>query len=90
MRIIDRYLVASYVRVFLICFVSLTGLYIVIDVFANLEEFLGYGKQQGGLLAVLVDYYGARVFSFFDRISGVLMLAAYLLAIKTKRVAQEN
>ena len=88
MRIIDRYLVASYIRVFLICFVSLTGLYIVIDVFANIEEFIGYGKQQGGLAAVLVDYYGARVFSFFDRISGVLMLISAVFAITF--VKQQN
>ena len=34
MRIIDRYLLAQFLKVFVICFFSLTGLYIVIDGFS--------------------------------------------------------
>ena len=39
--------------------VSITGLYIVIDVFNNLDEFLGYAREKGSLITVLADYYGA-------------------------------
>ena len=66
----DRYLLRLFLKVLLVCFVSLTGLYIVIDVFNNLDEFVGYAKQDGA--AVFTDYYSARVPWFFDRISGLI------------------
>ena len=72
----DRYLLRFFIKVLLICLVSITGLYIVIDVFNNLDEFLGYGREEGSLLAVLVDYYGARVPWFFNMMSPLLTLIA--------------
>jgi len=81
MRIIDRYLLRQYLKVFLICFISLTGLYIVIDAFANLEEFLDYGEEEGSLLGVLSRYYGYRAVAFFDRVSGTLALTAALFTV---------
>ncbi|MFT5527163.1 MAG: lipopolysaccharide export system permease protein [Pirellulaceae bacterium] len=80
MFIIDRYLLRLFFRVLLICFCSLTGLFIVIDSFGNLEEFLTQGEQQG-LMRVLVDYYGARSLTFFDRTSSLLILIAAMFAV---------
>ena len=49
--------------------------------FENLEEFISYAERQGSLLGVLIDYYGARVLSFFDRISGLLALIAAIFTV---------
>lgn len=76
MRIVDRYIFALFARIFLICFLSLTGLYVVIDAFGNLDDFITHGQSGSGLFAVLAQYYGARSLSFFDQISGVLTLIA--------------
>lgn len=76
MRIIDRYVLRMYLRVLLICFLSLVGLYIVIDAFTHLDELLELAAQRGSLLAVLCEYYGARVLTFFDRTSALLTLVA--------------
>ncbi len=81
MGLIDRYLLRLFVKVLLICFLSLVGLYMVIDAFNNLEEFLSYGKQSGGLHKVLLDYYGPRALTFFDRVSGLLSLVAVLFTL---------
>jgi lipopolysaccharide export system permease protein len=81
MFIIDRYLIRLFVKVLVVCFVSLSGLFIVIDGFGNLDEFLSYSQQQGSLLAVLAEYYGARVLSFFDRTSGLMAMIATLFAV---------
>ncbi|HUG68148.1 MAG TPA: LptF/LptG family permease [Pirellulaceae bacterium] len=81
MSTFDRYLLRLFVKVLLACFLSMVGLYIVIDVFNNLDEFLGYGREQGGLLAVIADYYSARVPWFFDHASGLLALVAGMFAI---------
>jgi hypothetical protein len=51
--IIDRYLLRQFWHTFVICFCSLTGLYIVIDAFGNLEEFINYAHKHGSLLGVM-------------------------------------
>ena len=39
MRILDRQRYWSFLKAYVICYVSLVGLYIVIDAFSNLDEF---------------------------------------------------
>ncbi|MHB8861113.1 MAG: LptF/LptG family permease, partial [Pirellulaceae bacterium] len=81
MTIFDRYLLRTFLKVVGVSFLSLTGLFIVIDLFGNLDEFISYGERQGSLFVVLGDYYGARVLQFFDRISGLLALIATIFTI---------
>ena len=89
MGTIDRYLLRSFLKVLLICFVSLTGLFIVIDAMGNVDEFIGYGETQGGVLNVLVQYYGPRVLSFFDKTSALIALAAALFTVSALRRSNE-
>jgi lipopolysaccharide export system permease protein len=81
MSIFDRYLLRLFGKVLGVCFLSMVGLYIVIDAFGNLDEFLGYGEDQGGLFAVLGAYYSARIPWFFDHISALLALVAGMFAV---------
>lgn len=79
---IDRYLLFLYVRVLVICFTSLTGLLIVVQVFSNLDEFVRFAKQQEqGLLQVLIEYYGPYTLTIFERLSGLFALLALLFVI---------
>lgn len=79
--IIDRYLLQMFFKVLAITFVSLTGLYIVIDAFANLEEFIDHGADNGGMLHVLAEYYGPRALQFFDRMGAIVVLLSAIFAI---------
>ncbi|MCR9117275.1 MAG: LptF/LptG family permease [bacterium] len=81
MKILDRYILWLFLKVLLICFVSLTGLFFVIDAFGNLDEFLEYSKQGKGLAMVLAAYYGPRVLSSFDLVSPLLSLVAAMFAL---------
>jgi len=81
MRIYDRYVLLVFGRVLLVCLISITGLYFVVDGFNNLDEFLRYGRQQDGLLKVLAGYYLARVPWFFDLMSSLLVLVAAMFAV---------
>jgi lipopolysaccharide export system permease protein len=81
MPILDRYLLRQFVRVFLICFVSLTGLFAVFDAFSNLDEFLNYAEKHGHVLELLAKYYGYRSVALFDRLSGVLALTAAMFTV---------
>jgi lipopolysaccharide export system permease protein len=79
--IIDRYLLRQFLQTFLICFCSLNGLYIVIDGMGNLEEFITYARDHGGLLKVMGEYYAYRSLSFFDSTSPILSLIAAMFTL---------
>ncbi|MFV2065554.1 MAG: LptF/LptG family permease [Pirellulales bacterium] len=81
MRIIDRYLSRQFAQVFVVCFISLTGLYIVIDAFGHLDEFINQAGPQGGLFTVLTRYYGYRSLVFFDRTSSILALISAMFTV---------
>jgi lipopolysaccharide export system permease protein len=81
LRIIDGYLLRQFVKNFLICFISLTGLYIVFDAFTNLDEFLAYSEKHGDLATIMAEYYGYKSIYFFDRTSGMLALIAAMFTI---------
>lgn len=81
MRKIDRYLLRQFVQVFLICFVSLAGLYTVIDAFGRLDDFTG-GDQSFGEAAVAAGrYYAMQSLGFFNKTSGVLTLIAAMFTV---------
>ncbi|PQO33774.1 LptF/LptG family permease [Blastopirellula marina] len=81
MTLIDRYLLIQFLKSFLIFFISFTGLFIVIDSFNNLDEFLKYGDMTGSTFGVLWDYYSPRVFTFFGMTSGILTLIAAMFTV---------
>jgi lipopolysaccharide export system permease protein len=89
MLIVDRYLIWLFVKVLLICLFSLTGLFVVIDLFANLDEFLDIATRQGGLPAVMWAYYGPRVLAFFDRTSPLMALMAATFAVTSLQRSNE-
>ncbi|MBN1853633.1 MAG: LptF/LptG family permease [Pirellulales bacterium] len=79
--ILDRYVMVHYLQSFIVCFVSLAGLYIVIDALTHLDQFMAHAGEQGGLLAVLSKYYGYRSVAFFDRMSAIFALAAAIFTV---------
>jgi len=83
MSIMDRYLLRQFLRAFLIGYLSLTGLYVVFDLFTNLDEFLRCGQKVGGVASFVAQYYGYKTILFFDRTSGPLCLvsAMFLVAL---------
>lgn len=82
MWILDRYLLRQFVQSFLICFLSLAGLYVVLHAFSNLEDFINYAQKQGiPVLRLIASYYSLQTVLFFDRTSGVMALIAAMFTI---------
>ena len=81
MGLIDRYVFVSYVRVFLICFGGLFGMYVVGDFVNNLTEFLDLGRRSGSLLHVLSQHYGPSLPWFFDMTSPIAGLIASVFTV---------
>ncbi|MBU4398703.1 MAG: LptF/LptG family permease [Planctomycetes bacterium] len=81
MCIMDRYLLRQFFKTFAICFLSLTGLYIVFDVFTNMEEFVRCGRKVGGVIPFIAHYYSYQTILFFDRTSGLLVLISAMFTV---------
>lgn len=81
MKIIDLYLLRQFLKTYVICFLSLTGLYIVFDAFTHLEDFLNSAEKAGGLLWLMAPYYGYRSILFFDRTSALLSLVSAMFTV---------
>lgn len=79
--IIDRFLLRQYAMTFIVCFVSMTGLYIVFDAFTNLDAFFEAGEEHGSLWGIVGRFYLFRTILFFDRSSGVLALISAMFTL---------
>lgn len=85
LRILDRQRYWAFVKAYIICFFSLVGLIVVIDAFANLDEFAKVSSGMG-LLRRMSRYYLVRTSLLFDRLSGVIaMMAAVFTATWMQR-----
>ena len=78
---IDRYLLFLYSRVFVICFLTLSGLLIVVQVFTNLDEMIAYGKFRGSFIRGLAEYFSPYMLSIYDRMCGMLALLATMFVV---------
>jgi lipopolysaccharide export system permease protein len=77
MRLLDRLLIRSYVRAYIFCLVSLLGIYVVVDLFTNLDSFGEDNKGLGVILERIGLYYGYRIAKYYDQMSeAVILLAA--------------
>jgi lipopolysaccharide export system permease protein len=89
MTIFDRYVARLFLRVSLVCFAGMAGLYCVFDAFNNMDEIVELGKKLGGIPQVLADYYGPRIPWFFDRTSALIALIAALFAVNSLQRTNE-
>ncbi len=82
MSIFDRYLLVLFLKIFMICFVSFTGLYFVIHIFTNLDELSSITTTSGqGMGQLLIGFYGPAMLELFDKMAGVLVLISAIFAV---------
>jgi lipopolysaccharide export system permease protein len=83
LKLIDWMLLKAYFKAYFIFLVSLLTLYIVIDLFTHLDDFVQQGSR-GGLLVVLERigiYYGYQLPQLFDRLCEAISLLAAMFTI---------
>src|SRR5262245_13418416 len=77
LTLIDRQLIRSYFKGYFICLVSLLSLYIVVDLFTNIEDFSNHTGGVETTVRLVGVYYGFKVWQIFDRLcEAILVLAA--------------
>ncbi len=69
MNVMDRKLLRDFVEAYFICFISLVGLFIIIDLFANIDEFLENRPDTLNLARLIGKYYFFHSFEYFAKIS---------------------
>ena len=81
MTILDRYLLRLFIRIFAVCFISFSGLYIVIHLFSNLDDLTELASSEGGWLTLLQKFYVPRLVDIFDKTSAMMALFAAIFAV---------
>ena len=80
-EILDRQRYWAFLKAYVICYVSLVGLYIVIDAFSNLDEFIKRAEGFGELLTVMGRYYLIHQALYFDQLGGVIGMMAAIFTV---------
>jgi lipopolysaccharide export system permease protein len=84
MKILDRYVLGSFLKNYLISFMVLIGLYVVLDMVFNFDELAAVQNQAsaGGMASVISllrgigDYYFFQMFKIFVHLSGIIPIVA--------------
>jgi lipopolysaccharide export system permease protein len=81
MSLIDRYLTVLYLRVVVISFTSLAGVFVVFHAFNNLDELTNYANVTGSFLSACVAYYGPYLLQLFDWTAPILAMMGLLFVL---------
>lgn len=76
LRTLDGYILRSFFVNYLISLAAMMGLYVVLDLFFNLDEFIKSDITLWRLLRNLASFYGYNLLLFFLQLSGVITLFA--------------
>ena len=94
MKILDRYIVCTYVFSLAIVFAALMGLAVILDQFFNVNEFFkGTGEAQAAgfrtILGNMANYYFYKMFEFFQWLAAPSLLVAAAAALVRLNRGQE-
>lgn len=79
MTTLDRMYLVNYLRSYCIVLGSLLSLYIIVDLFTNLDKFSGRGFQM--MLVYVWKYYSVQMLQIFDRLSEAISLLGAMFTI---------
>ncbi len=80
-KILDRQMVWSYLKAYVFCLISLMGLFIVVDLFMNLEDFTAGRKDFAAVVKFISIYYGYKSFQIFNQLCESVILMAGMFTV---------
>ena len=81
MHLLDRMLIRGYLKAYLVCLVSLLSLYVVIDLFTNVDEFAEQHRRLAPFLKHIGMYYGYKLAQIFDLLCEAIVLLAAMFTV---------
>lgn len=79
--LIDRQLIIGYFKAYFICLVSLLSLYVVVDLFTNLDDFSSKQKDFLNTLSDIGLYYTFKLTQIFDQLCEYIVLLSAMFTI---------
>ncbi len=86
---LDRYILRGLIVNYLIAIGVMISLYIVLDMFVNLDEFTENATEDHSVIPDIISYYGNRIFQYFAQLSGVITLFASMMTLSRMRRINE-
>src|SRR5262245_60118327 len=80
-KLMDRQMSRGYFKAYFVCLASLLSLYVVVDLFTNLEDFTHHGRGFVTALEHIAKYYGYKVTQIFDRLCEAIVLLAAMFTV---------
>jgi lipopolysaccharide export system permease protein len=80
-KLMDWQLILGYFKAYVVCLLSLLSLYIVVDLFANLDDFTHRHSTFGQVLQHIISYYGYKITQIFDRLCEAIVLLAAMFTV---------
>ncbi len=87
--VLDRYLLRSLLVNYLIGLCVMLSLYVVLDMFVNMDEFTEHGYPAFTVLGNIVSYYTPNLLLYFSQLSGVITLFACAAVLARMRKLNE-
>ena len=79
--IYDRQMIFSYFKAYAFSLISLMGLFIVVDLFLNLDDLMSHRRDTGDFLQFVGMLYGYKSFQIFDRLCEAIVLLAGMFTV---------
>lgn len=79
--ILDRQMIGSFIKAYLFCLISLMGLFIVVDLFLNLEELTSNHRELDKVIKFIAIYYGNKSFQIFNSLCESMILLAAMFTV---------
>ncbi|NOS99643.1 MAG: YjgP/YjgQ family permease [Phycisphaerales bacterium] len=89
MTTLDRYIVRQLGVDYAIALTVMMSLYVVLDLFFNIDEFTEVSSSWTAVLGDIASYYGSHAFLYFSQLSGVITLFACLTTLARMRRGNE-
>ena len=78
---LDRMLFYTFVRSYFIVWTSILSLYVVVDLFTNIDDFSGRGEGIRSVINHIAGYYGYRISQIFDKLAEVITLLGAMFTV---------
>src|ERR687885_219152 len=80
-KLIDRQMIRGYFKAYFVCLSSLLSLYVVVDLFTNLDDFANTSKGLVAFARHVGSYYSYQVPQIFDRLCEAIVLLAAMFTV---------
>ncbi len=80
-KLMDRQLIVGYFKSYFVCLLSLLSLWVVVDLFTNLDDFTHGHKNFVGVFEHVGAYYGFRLTKIFDQLCEPIVLMAAMFTV---------